>query len=122
MSYVLTIIQEPAYLHAIVAGLNTKENVEGYLDELLRECVARDCSRLLIEERLDGPRLGIADVFQITSERGNPARGHFQKIAYVDVNASGDLMQFAETVAVNRGLPVKVFSTVGDAGEWLMER
>ena len=31
MSYQLTIIQKPAYLHAIVAGLNSKENVKAYL-------------------------------------------------------------------------------------------
>jgi hypothetical protein len=29
-------------------------------------------------------------------------------------------MQFAETVAVNRGLPVVVFSTVADAEKWLL--
>jgi hypothetical protein len=31
-------------------------------------------------------------------------------------------MKFAETVAVNRGLPVKVFSTVSDAEKWLVEQ
>jgi hypothetical protein len=40
-------------------------------------------------------------------------------IAYVDVNAEGDLMQFAETVAVNRALPARVFSTVVQGEEWL---
>jgi hypothetical protein len=39
----------------------------------------------------------------------------------VDVHAEGSLMQFAETVAVNRSLPVRVFATVVDAEEWLLE-
>jgi hypothetical protein len=43
-------------------------------------------------------------------------------IAYVDVHAEGNLMQFAETVAVNRGVRVAVFSTVADAAKWLMNR
>jgi hypothetical protein len=43
-------------------------------------------------------------------------------IAYVDVNADGDLMQFAETVAVNRMLPVAVFSNVADAEKWLLDK
>ena len=43
-----------------------------------------------------------------------------EAIAYVDVNAAGDLMQFAETVAVNRALPVTVFSTVVEAETWLL--
>jgi len=43
----------------------------------------------------------------------------FEAIAYVDVNADGELMKFAETVAVNRSLPVVVFSSVSDAEKWL---
>jgi len=34
----------------------------------------------------------------------------------------GDLMKFAETVAVNRGLPVMVFSSVSDAEKWLLNK
>ncbi len=40
-------------------------------------------------------------------------------MAYVDLNAEGDVMRFAEDVAVNRGFPVKVFPTVAAAEEWL---
>jgi hypothetical protein len=42
-------------------------------------------------------------------------------IAYVDVNAQGSLMKFAEDVAVNRGLRVRVFGTVADAERWLRQ-
>jgi hypothetical protein len=31
-------------------------------------------------------------------------------------------MKFAETVAVNRGLPVTVFSSVNDAEKWLLSK
>ena len=41
-------------------------------------------------------------------------------IAYVDVNAVGDTMQFAEDVAVNRAMPVKVFRSVDEAERWLL--
>ena len=40
-------------------------------------------------------------------------------MAYVDVNATGDLMGFAENVAVNRAIPVRVFASVAAAEEWL---
>jgi hypothetical protein len=43
-------------------------------------------------------------------------------IAYVDVNAEGNLMRFAQTVAVNRGLPIAVFPTVADAEKWLLSQ
>jgi hypothetical protein len=39
---------------------------------------------------------------------------------YVDLNAEGDVMRFAEDVAVNRGFPVKIFPTVAAAEEWLL--
>jgi hypothetical protein len=119
MTYKLTIEQKPTYLHFIVTGQNSRENVVRYLEETLRECATRRCFRLLIEERLAGPRLGTLEVFRIASEEGEKARGILTAIAYVDVNAEGNLMQFAETVAVNRALPVAVFSTVADAEKWL---
>jgi hypothetical protein len=75
---------------------------------------------VLVEERLEGPRLGTMEVFQIVSEGSRNAGGTYTAFAYVDVNAKGDLMQFAETVAVNRGVPVVVFATVADAEKWLL--
>jgi hypothetical protein len=62
----------------------------------------------------------VLDVFKIASEGCSRAKGRLKAIAYVDVNAEGDLMQFAENVAVNRGFPVAVFSSVADAEKWLL--
>lgn len=121
MTYELTIDQKPTYLHAIVTGRNSREHVTRYLGAILQECMARRYCRVLIEERLEGPRLGTFDVFKIASEGSRRALGLFEAIAYVDVNAEGNLMQFAETVAVNRALPVRVFSTVADAEQWLLD-
>ena len=121
MNYKLKIAQAPHFLHVIVTGQNTKKNVLGYLQEVLRECMTRHCFKVLIEERLDGPRLGTIDVFEIASRGSEQASGKLKAIAYVDVNAESDLMQFAEDVAVNRGLPVAVFRTVAAAKEWLLQ-
>jgi hypothetical protein len=38
------------------------------------------------------------------------------------MNAKGDLMHFAETVALNRSAPAAVFSTVGEAEQWLLRK
>jgi hypothetical protein len=117
----MTVIPKTGYLHAIVTGQNTTENVTAYLSELLSEVRVRGCPYVLLEERLEGPRLGIADVFQITSEGSQMAMGAVRAVAYVDVNASDDTMKFAELVATNRSMPVRVFSTVGEAERWLRE-
>lgn len=75
MTYKLTVDQKPTYLHAIVTGRNSRENVVRYLEAILHECTARSCFRILIEERLDGSRLGTLDVFQIASEGSSNAGG-----------------------------------------------
>ena len=119
MAYELHVQPKGEYLHATVSGDNTRDNVARYLDELRRECIARRCARLLIEERLAGARLPLVDVFQIVVEESERAAGLFQAIAYVDVNAGGDLMKFAESLAVERGIPVRLFATVAEAERWL---
>ena len=120
MSYTLTIKRKPTYLHAIVTGTNSRDNVANYLQEIMRECTSQKCFRVLIEERLEGPRLGVLDVFEIASRGSKNSLGKLRAIAYVDVHAEGGLMEFAETVAMNRAMPVRVFSTVAEAEEWIL--
>jgi hypothetical protein len=122
MTYQLKIEQKPTFLHATVTGENSRATVTQYLKDVLDECRARNCFRVLIEERLEGPRLGTIDVFRIASDEARRALGIVKAIAYIDVNAQGDLMQFAETVASNRGLRVSVFRTVPEAEKWLVEQ
>ena len=120
MSYTLTITLKPTYLHAIVTGTNTTQDTAHYLEELLRDCAARRCRRVLIEERLEGPPVSTIDVFELAAEMSDRARGVFDAIAYIDVNADSDLnARFAETVVVNRGLPARAFASVSDAEQWL---
>ena len=119
MSYQLKIEQKPGFLHAVATGRNTRENVQRYLQDVLRECLARGCGRVLIEERLEGPRLETGDVCDIAVEGAARGGTTLLAIAYVDVNAQGPLMKFAEDVAVNRGVRVRVFGTVADAERWL---
>jgi hypothetical protein len=52
-------------------------------------------------------------------DESSRAVGVFQAIAYVDVNAGGDMMKFAENVALNRGIPVRLFATVAEAEKWI---
>jgi hypothetical protein len=122
ISYRLTFYPKQTYLHVIVTGRNSKENVESYLKEVLYKCKSSNYSRVLIEEHLEGPRLKTLDVFQIASEGSAFSQGMLKSIAYVDINAEDDLMKFAETVAVNRSSPIRVFSTVPDAEKWLLDK
>jgi len=120
MAFQVRIDERPTYLHVTVSGDNSLDSVAGYMEQVLRECTARQCFRVLVEERLEGPRLGTLQVFGLVSKGSERLRGVLQAMAYVDVNATGDLMGFAENVAVNRAVPVRVFASVA-AAEWLRE-
>jgi hypothetical protein len=91
------------------------------MEQVLRECTARQCFRVLVEERLEGPRLGTMQIFDMVATGSERFLGVFKALAYVDVNAQGDLMRFAENVAVNRAIPVRVFQTVAGAEKWLLD-
>lgn len=120
MSYELTIIDKPTYLHFIVTGENGRETVATYMEEVIRTCQERNFPRALVEERLQGPRLGTLDVFCLSAAMSMRYIGMLKSLAYVDVYAVGDTMKFAENVAVNRGFPARVFSTVAAAEKWLV--
>jgi hypothetical protein len=98
VTYTLTIDQKATHLHAVVTGDNSPQAVEQYMEELMRECTARGASRVLIEERLVGPRLGPFEVFSLVSKGTARYRQAVEALAFVDVNAEGSVMRFAEEV------------------------
>ena len=118
MPYEISFSDQPGYIHALVTGDNSRESVVNYMGEIVRECTDKDCFRVLIEERLEGPRLQAMDVFTISSEGSMKVLGVFEAIAYVD-EKMGEMRDFVETVAVNRGLPIATFSTLSEAEIWL---
>ena len=123
MSYTVTFEDKPGYLHARVTGSNSRENVLAYLGDVYRACVARDAGVVLIEEYLLAPSIPLSSVFQVIDARVPNALHAIRKIAYVDTNPEHDLtrMEFAEDVAVNRGLNMRLFPTVAEAVRWLRD-
>jgi hypothetical protein len=121
MHYELTIIPKIGYIHAVITGQNGPTAVVGYLNELLSEIRIRGCPFVLVEERLEGPRMSMAEVFEVVSRGSEAALGSIKSLAYVDVNSADDTMKFAELVATNRTIPVRVFATVREAERWLQD-
>lgn len=121
MSYELSIQEKEGYLHFQITGENQFETVKSYLDALYQECVNRGCSSILVEENLSGPGLRMLDIFGIAEQGSQLASSKIRRVAYVDRNFehSYDNMKFAATVASNRGLNVRLFSSVMEAEQWL---
>jgi hypothetical protein len=119
MTYEVKFIKKTSFLHAIVTGINSKENILNYMKDIKNKCQSLNIYRVLIEEKLEGPRLETLDIFLIARHGSIDNMGVINQIAYVDINSSGDLMKFAETAATNRGLPIRVFNTILEAEKWL---
>lgn len=121
MTYHLTIEEKPSYLHARVTGTHNAENLRRFLVEVHEECARRNCTAVLLEMNLSGPSLDTGSIFDVVSER-SAAGMMFKRIAYVDTSPERDLrkMEFAETVAVNRGVRVRLFHSVADAERWML--
>ncbi|MGI9270701.1 MAG: hypothetical protein ACR2QT_02930 [Woeseiaceae bacterium] len=113
--------QRVDYLHARVTGENNAATVERYLRDIVEECQRVACFKVLIDEQLEGPRLSTIDVFSVVSDGAMKSVGMLRAIAFVD-EKMGEMADFAETVAVNRGMPVRSFRSIADAESWLSEQ
>jgi hypothetical protein len=121
MSYKLSFEDRGDYLYIEVTGENSRETVLNYMQDVLTIAEKHDCFRVLINERLTGPRLEAMEVYNLASEGAMRLLGRFEAIAYVD-EAMGEMGDFVESVSVNRGMPLAFFSNVEDALEWIQSR
>jgi len=123
-TYALSIEDRGDYLHARITGINSRESVLGYTQQIFEACVAAKRTAVLIEEDLVGPSLPISSIFQLVDARVPQALQALKKIAYVDVNPEHDpgRMEFAEDRAVNMGVNMRLFRTVDAARTWLEGR
>ena len=121
MSYQLTIEEHPKYLHAAASGPNTAENVLRFLRESYEACVKRGATSLLLETRFEGPSLDTGSIYNVIAQRSETGK-QMRKIAYVPLpRRDPSPAKFAETVAVNRGVNVRLFADVAAARRWLEE-
>ncbi len=122
MSYDLKIVPKEHYLHVTVHGINTPETVLSYLSEVRDACLRHAFNKVLIEENLQGAGLGVVGIFEVATKASTNVSPAILQIAYVDVNPEHDpeSMKFAETVASNRGVNVRVFSGFEAAEQWLV--
>lgn len=123
-AYSLQIDQKKGYLHARVAGENTPEVTRAYVGDLIAACRKAKCPALLVEESLEGPRMGAGELYSIVEELHAEFRAAIQAAAFVDVNPlrSDANMRFVEDASVNRGAVVAGFPTVAQAEAWLLQR
>ena len=119
--YRLVLAEHPGYLQATVTGTHNPENALRFLTESFAACIKTGHTSLLLEFNLAGRSLDSTSIFDVVSKRTGVA-AKLRRIAYYD-NSERDLdkIKFAETVARNRGVNVRLFQDLGAAKAWLSE-
>ena len=122
MTYRVTVEQYPTYLHIIGTGSNTAANARQFLFDAYRAAVERNCSSILVDMRFSGPSLDLGSIYSVIAERSGDG-SNLDRIAYVEANPNHrfEAAEFAELVAQNRGVNVRLFQNVDDAARWLQD-
>ena len=119
LSYQLSVEVLQGYVHAKAAGERTPENALRFLKDAYAACVKSGRTSLLVEMHFSGPSMSPTSIFDVISDR--VADGlKLQKIAYVDASPDLGGAFFAETVAMNRGVNVRLFRSLAEATAWLL--
>jgi hypothetical protein len=120
--YRIAVEERAGWLHAIGTGDNVPENVLRFLREAYRACVERGFDALLLEVGFAGPSLPMGDIFRIVADQSEDG-AKLRRIAYLERTAGRDRTKarFAETVAVNRAVNVRLFHDIEEAERWLAQ-
>jgi hypothetical protein len=121
--YRLVITEHPGYLQATVTGSHNAANALRFLTETFAAITKSGHTSLLLDYRLTGPSLDSSSIFDVVAKR-TVEGSKLRRIAYVDHSGHGrdpEKMKFAETVALNRGVNVRLFHELEDARRWLSE-
>lgn len=108
----------PDHLRAFVSGPQDSMQVSReYWNQIAAECLRRGLSRVLVEE--DFPNsMSEVELYELVTQAEDALRQ--LRIAFVDRRSGHEESnRFAETVARNRGLAVRVFDNLEHASRWL---
>ena len=118
----LVIESREGYLNAVAIGVRTRENVAAITARIFDSLDDRGLDCVLVDVRGLKGRLGVSDSLQLATEVFPLFRGKgLRKAAVVSGRARPARGWFLETVSRNRGFNFRVFASVDDAVEWLLE-
>ena len=100
-----------------VLGAETIQDWETSKTQVLQLSVENDCHRVLVDARKQLNAPNTFELFQFVEAWPTSIR-----VAKVVGEKSRADQHFAETVAINRGIPMKDFDDECEAMEWLIEK
>ena len=112
---------EDDYVQAIANGEKDFEYATKLFTQIVQACEENDCKKVLGLADTTKP-LRTMEAYQMAELFRELGLTHEYRIAWVELNAdSYDSTYFAETVLVNRGMPVRLFPDEVQAKKWLLD-
>ena len=104
-------------------GTRSLETVLAMSKDILKVCVEKRVKKVLMDVRAMEGRLSTLDAYEIPDKHFPKMRDRsvITHLAIIDLKEYEGSYRFFETVAVNRGFMVRIFSDVDKALEWLRE-
>jgi len=97
---------------------DNQEDVQRYNEATLEMCLENGCRRVLTDETDLEYRLNTVDNFESAKTMAEMAQGIHKLAIVVNPQQMKDA-SFWETVAVNRGVTVRIFNAIEDARLWI---
>ncbi len=118
--YQLRFKRRPEYFYAhLTAEEDSLELSVAYWKEVAQECKKIKCRKLLVEEDIPKNAISLFDMYEFVNKVVFELLNI--NIAFVDIYIDQmEANKFAELVATNRGVSVKVFNNFADAEKWLL--
>jgi hypothetical protein len=119
MSFQLQIEKTPGYLAVRLIGKWEAEDVWLRYEFMAEQCVLAERNKLLIDATKAHLTISRVDAFFL-GEKSQIFMKHRLKVAAVGKPERADSQNFAELVAQNRGVRIRVFRDLRAAEEWLL--
>ncbi len=122
MNYELKMIEKDGFAAAVLEGVRTPDTLLAAAAQATAFCDERNISRVLIDLRSMSGGLDTLETYDVAGRElpRQKAVRRVLKSAILDRPENIERIRFFETVAVNRGLNVKVFADEKKAIQWLL--
>lgn len=94
------------------------QEVLDYAEAIIEEGIRQNCTKIICDERKLIYRLSMSDTFEL-AKNTSLAAPKIVSTAIITLPEFKEIIEFWETVALNRGLNIKVFFSLEDALNWL---
>lgn len=117
-SYSIEIDDHGEYLHVVVGGLKTTpEIVMGYWHDIIKECEAKECSKILLEHNFV-EMISMSEMAEIIGPVGDLLQGRF--LAFYDRFGQYDVPEAGKMILRSHDVKMQIFHDLETAEKWLL--